>query len=95
MALALSLVGCDGAEPSSAPDQVTGVIVEIESVSLEDVESFTLRSEGDVYEILIDPEIEYGFPLSHLNVHRTSAEPVVVELDERDGELYALSIEDA
>lgn len=81
--------------PEAAPEQVTGVVVEIQSEGLEDVRSFTLRSEGETYEILIDTEIDYGFPLSHLNAHRASADPVVVDLDERDGALYALTIEDA
>ncbi len=89
----MALIACAGDEP--APTELTGVILEIESEGLDDVRSFTLRSEGETYEILIDPELDYGFPLSHLNSHRATADPVVVDLEERDGELFALSIEDA
>lgn len=86
------VIACADSKP--AVDQVTGVVVEIESEGLEDVRSFTLRSEGETYEIFIDPNVDYGFALSHLNAHRASAAPVTVDLGERDGRLYALSIVD-
>ncbi|MFN2526774.1 MAG: hypothetical protein ABR505_11025 [Actinomycetota bacterium] len=93
--VALLLAACASEPPpAAAPDELTGVIVEIDARGLDDVRSFTLRSEGETYEILIDDEIDYGFPLSHLNAHRAGADPVLVDLEERDGGLYALSIED-
>lgn len=104
MALAcalLALAGCGGTEPGDgaaaekAPDRVTGVILEIESESLEEVTSFTLK-DGDVtYEIFIADDIDYGFPLGHLQEHLSTAEPVAVDLEVRDDDrLYALTIED-
>lgn len=82
-------------ELGEAPEQVTGPIVDIESEGLGDVHSFTVKSGAQTYEILIDPDVDYGFPLGHLNEHRISGDPVSVELVERDGRLYAQTIVDA
>lgn len=95
----LSFVACGGDEPpttsaAEAPESVTGVIVDIESAAINDVESFTLKDGDAVYEILIDTEVDYGFPLGHLQEHVQTAAPVEVDLEERDDKLYALSIVD-
>lgn len=71
------------------------MVVDIEASGIEDIESFTLRSDGADYEIHIAQDVTYGFPLSHLNAHRQQAEPVHVRIEDRDGKLTALSIEDA
>jgi hypothetical protein len=76
------------------PEQITGVLLSIESGGFDQVESFKLKVDEHIYTVLIDPELEYGFPLSHLSEHLRTAGPVTVRLDERDGDLYALSIED-
>lgn len=101
----LLLVGACGADdeppttaasPSpSVVSPVTGLIVEIESEGFGEVTSFVLKAGDDSYEIFIARDVDYGFPLSHLNAHRVGSEPVVVELELRDGRLFALSIEDA
>lgn len=78
-----------------APEEVTGPITEIDSESLGDVTSFEVTQKGEVFVVLIDPEINYGFALSHLNEHLASGDPVRVGLDERDGDLYATEIADA
>lgn len=85
-----------GAKGPAAPDQVTGVIVEIDSQSIDEVTSFTLK-DGDVtYDIYIAEDVDYGFPLGHLQEHVQASEPVTVDLEERDDDkLYALTIEDA
>ena len=88
------LSACDSEKADAPPSEVTGVILEIEGEG-SDITAFTLRSEGELYEIRIDPSVDYQFDLGHLRQHRTGAEPVVVDLEERDGALYALSIEDA
>jgi hypothetical protein len=98
-AVVLVLVGalmgaCSDGSTEGGPT-LTGVIVAIDAESLGDVESFELRSEESDYTILIDPEVEYEFPLGHLSEHLRSSEPVRVETEERDGEYYAQSIEDA
>lgn len=98
----LMLAGCGGTEPGDGtaadektPDRVTGVILEIESESLEEVTSFRLKVGDVTYEIFIADDIDYGFPLGHLQEHLSTAEPVTVDLEVReDDRLYALTIED-
>jgi hypothetical protein len=92
------LVACGGesAPESGAPNELTGVIVDVDSERLGDVRGFRLRSEGETFEIAIDPDVRFDdFPLTHLSDHLASAEPVRVEIDERGGELFATSVEDA
>lgn len=85
-----------GSEDSTenAPEEITGVILSIESEGFDQVQSFKLKADERIYTVLIDPEVEYGFPLSHLSEHLRTAGPVTVKLDDRSGDLYALSIED-
>lgn len=96
----LSLGAC-GDDPPPAeeipavPNPATGVVTHVESEGIGNVTGFTLMTSGRSYEFNIDPDLDYGFDLDHLNEHRVSAEPVVVEHEERDGSLVALSIEDA
>lgn len=89
--------GCQGAEePShgSIPPRVVGLIVDIE----EDegaVQGFLLEADGERYDVLIDPEIDYGFDLRHLREHLRLEQPVDVALERRDGAIYATEILDA
>jgi hypothetical protein len=71
------------------------VVVDLEARRLGDVTRFELRSEGRSFQIFIDPETTYSFPPSHLSDHLASSEPVRVGITERNGRLYASSIEDA
>jgi hypothetical protein len=98
----VALVACGGDEPETssseapeAPSVVTGVVIEVSSAGLGRVESFVVKDGDDTYEILIDPEVDYGFNLDHLHEHRATGEPVRVQLKERNGDLYAQSILDA
>lgn len=86
--------GDDEAGPG-APEVVTGVILEIDSEGLGEVNSFKVKDGDDTYTIRIDPEREYSFNLGHLHEHLQNVEPVVVELETRDGFLFAITIEDA
>ena len=97
LSVALSACGTDSPPPlqEDAPDQLEGVVTDIQSEGLDYVTSFKLRSEGETYEIFIDPDIDYGFRLGHLQAHLVGADPVIVELEERAGKLYATSIIDA
>lgn len=93
---AIVLGACNGGTArSEGSPTLTGVVTDVTSTGLDEVSSFELRSEGETYTIQIDEERDYGFPVGHLNAHRTSGEPVIVETTRRDGELVALSIEDA
>lgn len=90
------VAACGDDEPDpGAPEVVSGVILEIDSEGLGEVNSFKVKDGDDTYTILIDPEREYPFNLGHLHEHLQNAEPVVVELEDRDGSLYAVTIEDA
>ncbi|MDQ3619426.1 MAG: hypothetical protein M3391_04765 [Actinomycetota bacterium] len=99
-AVLLSLVvtaACGSGEPMSEGTgrTITGVIVEIDVRTIEDVASFTLLNRGREYLIRVDEETEFAFPPGHLNEHRTTADPVEVVTEKLDGELYARSVEDA
>lgn len=82
--------GADGLQG----DEVTGTILEVDSRSIDDIRSFTLRSEGETHEIFIAEDVDYGFPLSHLGEHKLSGDPVKVEIEHRGNKPYASSIED-
>ena len=99
LALVVALSACSddggGVPASDAPGEVTGVLTDIESASIGDVQGFTLKDGNKTYEILIDDEVEYGFDLGHLQEHLSGSLPVRVELEERDGAIYAVTIDDA
>lgn len=87
-----------GGEPvaaEDAPDEVTGVLLDVESEGVGEITSFTLKEGDDTYEIFIAEDVDYGFNLGHLNEHLTTGDPVHVPLEVRDGKLYAVSIDDA
>lgn len=98
--VALALLGaCGEASPEEeaqpAPQEITGPVTKVDSESLGDVTSFEVTQQGEVYVVFIDPEVNYGFALSHINEHLASGDPVRVGLDEQDGRLYATEIVDA
>ena len=92
-----SLAACDSGSDVPCGDRgtLTGVVLAVESRSLTDVRSFTIRSQDEECEIAIDPERDYGFALSHLNAHKIDGAPVTVEVDVEGDQLVALSIVDA
>ncbi|MGH2729246.1 MAG: hypothetical protein ACRDJI_01410 [Actinomycetota bacterium] len=90
----VALSACDDDE-DAARTSLTGPVVAVDSKGLDDVTSFEIQSGGKRYTIYIDPDVDYNFPLGHLGEHRATGEPVTVELEERDGKIYAQSIEDA
>ncbi|MGH2774759.1 MAG: hypothetical protein ACRDJT_04915 [Actinomycetota bacterium] len=84
-----------GEAEQPAPEEITGPVTKVDSESLGDVTSFEVTQQGEVYVIFIDPEVNYGFALSHISEHLASGDPVRVGLDEQDGKLYATEIVDA
>jgi hypothetical protein len=88
-------MGLASCSPQEGSRRVTGVVVEIESSGLAQVEQFTLQDEGRRVTILVDDETEFAFAPSHLNEHRARGEPVAVEVEKRHGGLYAVSVDDA
>ena len=85
----LALVAC-----GETSGEVTGVVTEVDAETLTNVNGFTVRSDDETYEFVVDSDTELEFPPAHLNEHRVSGEPVQVTYEERDGELYAVSVED-
>ena len=94
---ALLLVSCAQEEKPSAGSatNVVGVITSVDG-NAADIDGFTVESESDggEVEILIKPDYDYGFDLTHLYEHRDQEEPVDVTVESKDGELYATSIDD-
>lgn len=94
----LASCGADGAteaeSPSPPPSQVSGVITEVR-MDGNDISGFELEAVAGTHEILIDPDRDYGFRLGHLYEHQRTGDPVLVDLEVRQGELYAVSILDA
>ena len=103
--VALVLVACggddpdgaspDAASPAQAPSGIEGVIVSIDAERLGEVTSFDVKDGDAIYTLFIDPAIEYSFPLGHLHEHLETAEPVSCKIEERDGKLFAQTIDDA
>lgn len=92
VALVLVGAGCaSGDEP--LPSELTGLIVAVEGEG-SDVSAFTLEVGLEEFEIRIADDVDYGFDLAHLREHEQQALPVRCNLEERDGELFALTIED-
>lgn len=90
-----ALTGCGGSAEVEAPSEVTGVVVDIESAGIGDIRGFKLKDGANTYDVVIDPDTEYEFNLGHLQEHLSGSVPIKVELEERDGVLYAETIEDA
>ena len=89
LVVALAVTACQG-----GADEVRGVVVSIEG-QLARVTGFELvTDDGARFIFRVDPDGEFdGLPLSHLNEHRLSAEPISVSYEDRDG-LVAIAIED-
>lgn len=68
-------------------------MLEVEG-TLDDVTSFTVLVEGDRLRFVPVAGGDYAFPLSHLQDHVRSGEPVVVGWELVGGERHALSIAD-
>ena len=80
--------------PNPPPDPLTGVVTEV-VVRDGAVTAIDVRAEGATHEILIDPARDYGFDLHHLEEHRETGDPVLVDLEQRADGAYAVSIDDA
>jgi len=87
--------GDSGADGGGGPEEITGPVVKVDAKSLGEVTSIELKQRDKTFEILIDPEIDYDYNLGHISEHLSSGAPLRVEVEERDGELFATSISDA
>jgi hypothetical protein len=75
----------------------TGVVVNVDSVSLTEVLGFTLRTpDGRTVEFVVGPlENPAQFPPSHLGVHLTDGVPVRVTYKQAGSDRVAIRLEDA
>lgn len=99
LTLVLALAAACGGEATPSEDpappaNVTGLITEV-TFQGDEVVAFVVQAREDTYELLIDPEYDYGFNLVHLEKHREKELPVHVEISLQSGELYAHEILDA
>jgi|SRR5680860_1101479 len=95
LVLTVPVVSACGSSEAPGTQEIVGVVISIDSGSgFGDVESFSIKDGDQEFEIFIDPDAAYAFPLAHLNSHRAGAEPVRVEVETRDGKLVAVSIDD-
>jgi len=75
----------------------TGVVVDVDAVSLTEVLGFTLRtSDGRTVEFVVGPlENPAQFPPSHLGVHLADGVPVRVTYRQAGTDRVAIRLEDA
>ena len=89
LALMLVITAC------TSPDEVRGVVLDVTG-TLTSVESFVIRTDGgETLTVTPDPNGNFAFPLPHLNDHRSTLSPIIVELDRETDPPTALSIRDA
>ncbi len=93
-ALATACGGASEAHERDSPSVVTGLISSLEE-SEGRIRSLTVASGEHSFELRIADDVNYGFDLQHLKEHRARALPVRCTVEERGGDLYALSIADA
>lgn len=99
VAAALALAGgasCGGADGGDGPErqEIVGVVTGI-SRSGDGIEAITVRSGGDSRRIELDPAVDYGFDVDHLEVHRETRDPVRCRVVRRGDDLVATLILDA
>lgn len=90
MSLAMVATSCGGGTKT-----VHGVVIEIDG-QLDDIEGFEIVTlDGRRLSLDVTPGSEFhDLPLSHLNEHRVSGAPVIVEYEERKGVLVVLDLRD-
>lgn len=94
----LSIVGLfviSGCGP--APQTAAGFVVDVQSTSLTEITSFTLRTkEGEELLFRVGAlDLNGGFPGTHLREHMITNQPVAVAFDMEDDDLVATRLVDA
>lgn len=97
----LASMGCAcAATPAAAETHtVRGVLVDVQSASIQQVTEFTLRSDdGQEYSFTPAPDfnngVEHVMTPGHMRQHMALGEPVTVTYRDQDGKLIALSATD-
>ncbi len=91
------LVGCSAPEKTQS---VRGVLLDVVSPSIQQVDSFSLRTDdGQELSFLTAPDFNKGashaMTPGHMRQHMALADPVLVTYREEAGKLIALSATDA
>ena len=93
--LCLVIAGVSCASSSRPmPARISGPITEVR-LDAGEVTGFTITRGTREYPVLIETDRDYGFDLTHLEEHRATGDPVVVELVWRGSDAYARTIVDA
>jgi hypothetical protein len=99
---ALRLVACTSpaAGPAAQTQTVRGVLLDVVSPSLQQVDRFTLRADdGRELQFTASPNFNQGathvMTPGHMRQHMALADPVIVTYRDEDGTLVALSATDA
>jgi hypothetical protein len=86
----LALVAC---RREALPTRFDGLVVEVQSASLLQISSFTLRTYDGVFvELVVEGDV--GISASHLREHMALADPVTVTVRYADGLTIATLVED-
>jgi hypothetical protein len=87
--------GESGGDTTAAATEVVGVITEISRTG-GTVDAITIRSEDEeTHRLELDPAIDYGFDLEHLEEHRREGLPVRCHVAHRGDAAVATVILDA
>jgi hypothetical protein len=92
LGLVLSVALLVACSPSSGT--MVGVVVEVGG-DLTAITSFTLLVEGDLVVFQPAADGDYAFPLPHLRDHLRDGLPIRVGWERREGQMVAISLEDA
>jgi hypothetical protein len=91
---AFLLSACAGPDTDPESGTVSGIVIDIVG-ELNDIESFTVLSDGERQTFELLPDADYAFPPGHLQDHLRSGDPVRVGWEERAGTRVAVSLDDA
>ena len=85
--------------PASQPQSIRGVLVDVQSPSLQRVDSFVVRTDdGRELEFTATPDfnagVEHAMSPGHMRQHMALADPVTVTFRDEGGRLVALSATD-
>ena len=97
---ALAGVACAGGGNAAATKTATGVVTDVQSSSLTQLDGFTLHTDDDTtLEFKVAAEADQqdpqnGFVPSHLREHALTATRVTIDYRENGSQLLAIRIED-
>jgi hypothetical protein len=96
----LLVVGCSSPAATAPTQTVRGVLLDVSSTNLQQVDTFTVRADdGRELSFIVAPnfnaDVSHAMTPGHMRQHMALADPVLVTYREQDGKLVALSATDA